>query len=104
MIKTCVKCDCEFNAKLKRNGGKINECDDCASESVILYTGNMIYDHKTGADLQINTDPELTKYIIESTKLRSKTSNLGNNLKVNSGKVRSNGMHKPAGDRSRRRE
>lgn len=99
----CVICGDYFNSADKKIG-KINECDDCTTETVDKYTGNMIYDHKTGCQIQINSDPELTKYIIESTKLRSKTSNLGNNLKVNSGKARSNGLVYAAGDRARRRD
>lgn len=62
--------------------GKITECNDCADDAAVKFTGNMIYDHKTGCSIQINTDPGLTNYIINATKLRSKTSNLGNNGKV----------------------
>ncbi len=57
-------------------------CEDCAEESAVKYTGNMIYSHKTGCDLQINADPALTRYIRKATELRNKGSNLGNNLKV----------------------
>jgi hypothetical protein len=99
---TCVQCECEFELTPTKPG-KINLCEDCG-EDIVRYTGNMIFDHKTGADIQINSDPELTKYIIESTKLRSKTSNLGNNLKANSGKSRSAGLVYAAGGRNRRRE
>lgn len=42
----------------------------------------MVYTHKTGGQIQINSNPELTEYILSSTKLRNKGSNLGNNLKV----------------------
>lgn len=78
---TCVKCGIDFN--LYRNKpGKINECADCAEEQAVKYTGNMVYDHKTGCSIQVNTDPGLTSYIINATKLMNKGSNLGNNLKV----------------------
>jgi hypothetical protein len=100
---TCTECECEFEFNPNKPGKK-NMCTDCSNDDVTRYTGNMIYDHKTGADIQINSDPELTKYIINSTKLRNKASNLGNNLKANSGKVRSNGLVYAAGGRSRRRD
>jgi hypothetical protein len=103
VLSICKDCDCEFDPKSKKSG-LITVCNDCSIESVERYTGNMIFDHKTGADIQINSDPELTKYIINSTKLRNKASNLGNNLKANSGKARSNGLAYAAGGRSRRRE
>ena len=102
-IFDCAECGCQFQHTDKKPG-KINVCGDCATEPIIRYTGNMIFDHKTGADIQINSDPELTRYIIESTKLRSKTSNLGNNLKANSGKARSAGLAYAAGGRNRRRD
>jgi hypothetical protein len=102
-IYSCTDCGCEFQFNDKKPGKK-SVCEDCAVEPTVRYTGNMIFDHKTGADIQINSDPELTKYIIESTKLRSKTSNLGNNLKANSGKVRSAGLVYAAGGRNRRRD
>jgi hypothetical protein len=102
-IYTCVECECDFEFKANKPG-KINVCEDCSDDPVQRYTGNMIYDHKTGADIQINSDPELTQYIIQSTKLRNKGSNLGNNLKVNSSKSRSAGLAYAAGGRSRRRE
>jgi hypothetical protein len=100
---TCTECESEFEFKINKPG-KINLCEDCSDDSVTRYTGNMIYDHKTGADIQINSDPELTAYITQSTKLRNKGSNLGNNLKVNSAKSRSSGLVYAAGGRSRRRE
>ena len=102
-IMTCVSC-C-FNYELtSKKPGPINVCADCGEDTVERYTGNMIYDHKTGADIQINSDPELTKYIINSTKLRNKASNLGNNLKVNSNMAKSNGLRVATSGRSRRRE
>jgi hypothetical protein len=100
---TCAECECEFEFKPKKPG-KINMCTDCSDDDVTRYTGNMIYDHKTGADIQINSDPQLTEYITQSTKLRNKGSNLGNNLKINSAKSRSNGLAYAAGGRSRRNE
>ena len=100
--RICVLCNAEFEAAFDKPG-KVNECEDCALE-VNRYTGNMIYDHKTGAVLQVNSDPKLTEYINASTKLRNKGSNLGNNLKVDSSMVRSNGLVHTVGDRSRRRE
>lgn len=99
----CICCQAEFELTPKKPG-KINVCEDCADEPVVKYTGNMIFDHKTGADIQINADPALTNYIINATKLRSKTSNLGNNSKVDSSKIKSNGLAYAAGGRSRRRE
>ena len=99
----CTECECEFEFNSNKPG-KINACEDCSVDHAVRYTGNMIFDHKTGADIQINSDPELTKYIIESTKLRNKASNLGNNLKINSNKSRSSGLVYAAGGRNRRRE
>lgn len=88
-MRVCVHCDMEFEL-YSGKPGKINECPDCAEEAVHKYTGNMIYDHKVGASIQINTDPSLTAYINNSTKLRNKGSNLGNNLKI-SGNTKSYG-------------
>jgi hypothetical protein len=102
-ILTCSDCECEFELKANKRG-KINLCEECGEDSVVRYTGNMIFDHKTGADIQINSDPELTAYITQSTKLRNKGSNLGNNLKVNSAKSRSNGLAYPVGGRNRRQD
>lgn len=78
---TCRTCDIEFQP-YRNKPGRIDECSDCASEAIVRYTGNMIYDHKTGCSIQVNRDPGLTMYIINATKLRSKASNLGNNGKV----------------------
>ena len=82
-MKNCIKCDSEFD-ELTRKGkpGRITECEDCADETVTKLTGNMIYDHKTGCSIQINSDPGLTQYIVKATALRNKGSNLGNNLKI----------------------
>lgn len=88
----CVKCG-DIYDKHERIGmpGRITECNFCAEEPVTKYTGNIIYDHKTCPVLQINTDPRLTAYINNATKLQNKGSNLGNNLKVNSAMSKSNG-------------
>lgn len=80
-------------------------CNECGEEHETehMYTGNMVYDHKTGASLQINADPKLTEYINNATKLRNKGSNLGNNLKVKSTMAKSSGgMKHSAGSRARR--
>lgn len=102
-MRTCVKCGEEFELY---NGkpGLSTECDFCAEEVVEKYTGNMIYDHKTGAQIQINSDPRLTNYINKATKLQNKGSNMGNNLKVDSSMQKSSGCVRDAGGRSRRRE
>ena len=101
-IELCIHCGCDFEF-YKGKPGRKNECEDCADE-VQKYTGNMIYDHKTGASIQINSGPRLTQYINTSTKLRNKGSNLGNNLKADSSMAKSSGMVSSAGGRSRRRE
>lgn len=86
----CTICGDAFT--LQRNKpGKVNECIHCTEEPAVKYTGNVIYDHKTTACIQINKDPRLTAYINNATKLQCKGSNLGNNLKVNSA------MHKSSG-------
>jgi NAD-dependent SIR2 family protein deacetylase len=73
----CKKCEDEFDPEQKRQkAGKINECDDCSEEVAVRYTGNQIYDHKTGVSVQINKDPNLTQYILKATQLRSRNSNL----------------------------
>jgi hypothetical protein len=67
----CIHCDIDFDPKEKNNvarvnklpAGKINECLDCASEEPERYTGVMIYGHKTGGEIQINSDPSLTEYM-----------------------------------------
>jgi hypothetical protein len=85
-MKTCEQCGEEYSIESRRGKpGLVTLCNHCANEitnEVIKYTGNMIYDHKTGCSIQINADPGLTAYITNSTKLRNKGSNLGNNLKV----------------------
>ena len=81
MLLECTECGVEFTYKHGKAGLK-HHCPDCSQDSVVKYTGVMVYDHKTSAQIQINANPLLTKYIIASTKLRNKGSNLGNNLKV----------------------
>lgn len=82
-MQTCEVCGMDYSLNDRRGkGGRITECNDCAQEECVKYTGNMIYDHKTGCSVQINTDPGLTAYISNATKLLNKGSNLGNNLKV----------------------
>lgn len=80
----CIECGELYSDKRAALG--FDTCLDCAEEHTQPYTGVMIYTHKTGASIQINTDPNLTKYMINATKLRNKGSNLGENLKV-SGKT-----------------
>jgi len=91
-MRTCAICHTEYILTHKKAGGLAIHCDDCSVEPVVKYTGNMIYGHKTGCVIQINSDPSLTEYINGATKLINKGSNLGNNLKVNSSKARSNGL------------
>lgn len=83
MIRECEICEMEYDDATRRGKpGKITQCKECAEEEVEMYTGNMIYDHKTGASIQVNADPSITRYITDATRLRNKGSNLGNNLKV----------------------
>jgi hypothetical protein len=82
-MRSCVVCGLEYDADSRRGKpGRITECDECAQDDAVRLTGNMIYDHKTGCSIQINTDPGLTAYITNATKLQNKGSNLANNLKV----------------------
>lgn len=79
----CVSCGAEYD-KADRRGkpGRAVVCDDCGEEedTTVKYTGVVIYGHKAGATLQINTDPRLTEYLINATKLMNKGSNMGNNI------------------------
>ena len=105
-LRNCSMCNIEYKIT-KGKPGPIHMCEECGeeNETVYMYTGNMIYDHKVGASIQINADPALTAYINNATKLRNKGSNLGNNLKVNSDKAKSSGgLAYSAGGRSRRRD
>ena len=82
-IRECETCGNEYEVSSRRNQpGKVTTCLDCAEDNAVKYTGNMIYDHKTGYSIQINSDPRLTSYISKATELRNKGSNLVNNLKV----------------------
>jgi hypothetical protein len=62
----CRLCDAEFDLNPARKYGRINECDDCASD-VQKYTGVMVYGHKTAGTIQINSDPRLTQYMIDAS-------------------------------------
>lgn len=76
----CEECGCEYDRTARRNQpGKITVCEDCADD-VEKYTGNMIYGHKCGSELQINSDARLTQYINDTTKLMNKGSNMGKNI------------------------
>ena len=81
MMNTCELCEMEYD-KQERLGkpGRVTVCEDCAEEEVEKYTGVMIYGHKAGATLQINTDPALTEYLINATKLKNKGSNMTSNV------------------------
>lgn len=82
-MSKCLICNIEYDKK-QRFGkpGRVTVCDDCAEEEgdVQEYTGVMIYGHKAGATLQINTDPALTEYLINATKLKNKGSNMTSNV------------------------
>ena len=83
MIKVCVSCNAEYNTlSRKGNPGKITVCNECGEEgeTAVKYTGVVIYGHKAGATLQINTNPLLTEYLINATKLLNKGSNMTNNI------------------------
>lgn len=83
MIRECKLCGTEYDDRERRGQpGLIIHCEDCAEETETKLTGVMIYTHKTGPSIQINSDPALTSYLINSTKLKTKGSNLGDNLKV----------------------
>lgn len=82
-MNICELCDTEYD-KRSRFGkpGRVTVCNECAEEEgdIEEYTGVMIYSHKTGCSIQINTDPNLTEYLINSTKLKNKGSNMTNNI------------------------
>jgi len=83
MIKLCVSCNAEYNTlSRKGNPGKITVCNECGEEgeTAVKYTGVMIYSCKTNCSIQINADPRLTQYINDTTKLKNKGSNMGNNI------------------------
>ena len=79
----CKDCGAEYDAASRKGKpGKFTVCNECGEEEseVTKYTGNMIYSHKTGCSIQINTDPRLTKHLINSTKLKNKGSNMHDNI------------------------
>ena len=83
MIIVCISCNGEYETlSRKGNKGKITVCNECGEEeeTAVKYTGVMIYDHKTSAQCQINTNPLLTEYLINATKLKNKGSNMTNNV------------------------
>lgn len=83
MNTICHSCGSEFDPATRRGKpGKATECNECGeeNESATKYTGVVIYGHKAGATLQINSDPKLTEYLINATKLKNKGSNMTNNI------------------------
>jgi len=84
MIKTCDTCGLEYDTKSKNKNspGRATQCSECGEEgeTAVRYTGVVIYGHKTAATLQVNADPKLTEYLINSTKLKNKGSNMTNNI------------------------
>ncbi len=81
MIRACAICECKYD-DTKKTIGKIIHCEDCSEEHVIALTGNMVYDDKTGASIQINADPALTQMINHVTANNKKAANLGSALKT----------------------
>lgn len=100
--KICQVCAVEYDVTTRLGKpGKITICGDCADEigDVTQYTGNMIYSHKTGCSIQINTDPRLTQYLNDTTKLKNKGSNMGDNIvKCGTMKNRTEGACKVTSD------
>ena len=83
MIKNCDTCGADYDTLSRRgNPGRLTQCNECGEEGETTekYTGNMIFGHKCGSELQINADARLTQYINDTTKLKNKGSNLGNNI------------------------
>lgn len=83
MNKICVSCGSEYTLMSRKgNPGKITVCNECGEEgeTAVKYTGVMIYSCKTNCSIQINADPRLTQYINDTTKLKNKGSNMGNNI------------------------
>jgi hypothetical protein len=80
-MNICELCEMEYD-KQDRLGkpGRVTVCEDCAEDDTVPYTGFMVYGHKAGATLQINTDPALTEYLINATKLKNKGSNMTSNV------------------------
>ena len=82
-MSCCAGCGEEYNRNERiGKAGKLTVCQLCADEEddVVKFTGNAIYSHKTGSSLQINTDPALTAYINNTTKLKNKGSNMNANV------------------------
>lgn len=76
-MRECKHCGVEYDPRTRRGQpGLVTECLDCADESVERYTGNMIYDHKTGGTIQINKDSRITEYINKSTQKHTYGSNM----------------------------
>jgi len=84
MFLCCETCGLEYDPKLKDKNarGKYTQCAECGEEgeTAVKYTGVPIYGHKTASELQINSDPRLTEYLINATKLKNKGSNMTNNI------------------------
>lgn len=58
MLRTCVKCNEEFDDKLPHNKkGLINECGACAGRDVPRYVGMVDAAAKSGAGLNIFRKP-----------------------------------------------
>jgi hypothetical protein len=103
----CVHCDAEFDRaekaqRVKRElsqGGKANECFDCISEGPPVMTGVMIYGHKTAASIQINKDPNITKYMLAGS-----PSNGSRTCMVASMPKSSGGVHTLVTEVAKRRE
>jgi hypothetical protein len=84
MIKTCDTCGLEYDTKSKNKNspGRATQCNECGEEgeTAVRYTGVPIYGHKTASELQINSNPMLTEYLLNATKLKNKGSNMTNNI------------------------
>lgn len=79
----CVSCGADYDkASRKGQPGRAIVCNECGEEgeTAVKYTGVMVYDHKTSAQCQINSNPLLTEYLINATKLKNKGSNMTNNV------------------------
>lgn len=60
----CAECGAEFEPQNRKGKpGKFTHCEDCAVETTQKFSGNQIFSDKTAPEIQINTDPALTKYI-----------------------------------------
>lgn len=80
-MHVCELCEMEYDKKQRLGKpGRITVCEDCAEDDTVPYTGYMVYGHKTSCEIQINVDPNLTEYLINSTKLKNKGSNMTSNV------------------------